>query len=287
MANKRMFNMKICDSDAFLDMPLSSQALYFHLNMRADDDGFVGNPKRIVRTIGANEDDLKLLIAKRFVLSFEDGVIVIKHWKMHNCIQKDRYHPTVYQDELKMLYEKDNKSYTFDSEKGERIQNVSNMETKRIQNVSSDLGLDLDLDSDSDLGLDSDSDLDLTVSKDTVCQTEVRQVIDNWNDLRIYGIKPISKISSSSKRYKSLTARIREYGIEDVLKAIDKIRVSDFLQGKNNNGWMITFDWFVLPNNFPKVLEGNYDNKKPDNNNQDDPLAGLGDSEWARKWREA
>ena len=79
MANKRMFTMHIVDSDAFLDMPLSTQALYFHLNMRADDDGFLGNPKRIQRLIGASDDDLKILIAKRFVLAFEDGVIVIKH----------------------------------------------------------------------------------------------------------------------------------------------------------------------------------------------------------------
>lgn len=73
MANKRMFNIKIVDSDAFLDMPLSAQCLYFHLNMRADDDGFVGNPKRIQRLVGASEDDLKLLIAKRFLLTFENN----------------------------------------------------------------------------------------------------------------------------------------------------------------------------------------------------------------------
>ena len=79
MAEKRMFTKKIVDSDAFLDMPLSTQALYFHLNMQADDDGFVNNPKKIQRVIGASADDLKLLIAKRFVLGFESGIIVVKH----------------------------------------------------------------------------------------------------------------------------------------------------------------------------------------------------------------
>ena len=112
MADKRMFTQKIIDSDAFLDMPLSSQALYFHLNMRADDDGFVNNPKRIQRTVGASEDDLKLLIAKRFVIGFDSGVIVIKHWKMHNTLRKDRYNPTQYQEELQMLALKENNSYT-------------------------------------------------------------------------------------------------------------------------------------------------------------------------------
>ena len=112
MAEKRMFTQKIIDSDAFLEMPLSTQSLYFHLNMRADDDGFINNPKKIQRMIAASEDDLKLLIAKRFVLCFESGVIVIKHWRMHNTLQKDRYKPTQYQDEYSSLAIKDNRSYT-------------------------------------------------------------------------------------------------------------------------------------------------------------------------------
>ena len=112
MAERRMFTQKIIDSDAFLDMPLSTQSLYFHLNMRADDDGFVNNPKRIQRTIGASEDDLKLLIAKRFVIGFENGVIVIKHWRMHNTLRKDRYNPTQYQEEFALLDVKDNSAYT-------------------------------------------------------------------------------------------------------------------------------------------------------------------------------
>lgn len=112
MAERRMFTQKIIDSDAFLDMPLSAQSLYFHLNMRADDDGFVNNPKKIQRMIGASEDDLKILIAKRFILTFETGVIVIKHWRMHNLLRKDRYNPTVYQEEYQMLAVKDNGAYT-------------------------------------------------------------------------------------------------------------------------------------------------------------------------------
>lgn len=112
VAEKRMFTQKIVDSDAFLDMPLSTQALYFHLNMRADDDGFINNPKRIQRTIGASEDDLKLLIAKRFCICFENGVIVIKHWRMHNTLKKDRHKPTQYQDQMALLEVKGNNAYT-------------------------------------------------------------------------------------------------------------------------------------------------------------------------------
>lgn len=105
-----------------------------------------------------------------------------------------------------------------------------------------------------------------TVSKDTVRQTDVRHVMDAWNSLVDCGIKPIQKISSSSKRYSSLMARIREYGIDEVINAIEKIRHSKFLQGKSGGRrqWIITFDWFVLPSNFPKVLEGNYDDEVQD-----------------------
>ena len=103
MAERRMFAKTIIDSDAFLDMPMSSQALYFHLAMRADDDGFVNSPKRIQRLIGAADDDLKVLIAKQFVIAFENGIIVIKHWKMHNYIRTDRYKPTIYENEKSTL----------------------------------------------------------------------------------------------------------------------------------------------------------------------------------------
>ena len=107
-----MFAKTIIDSDAFVDMPLSTQALYFHLSMRADDDGFINNPKRIQRMIGCADDDIKLLVAKRFILPFDSGVVVIKHWKIHNYIRNDRYKETVYQDEKAQLALKDNGAYT-------------------------------------------------------------------------------------------------------------------------------------------------------------------------------
>ena len=110
--------MKIVDSDAFLDMPTSAQALYFHLGIRADDDGFVNNPKKIQRFVGAAEDDLKLLIAKRFIIPFDSGVCVIKHWLMHNTLRKDRYTPTVYLEEKATLYKKSNGAYSLNPEHG-------------------------------------------------------------------------------------------------------------------------------------------------------------------------
>ena len=111
MADRRMFSKTITDTDAFLDMPLSAQALYFHLALHADDDGFVGNPKRIQKMINASDDDAKLLILKHFILTFESGVIVIKHWKIHNYIQSDRYKETTYNKEKSTLMLDDKKAY--------------------------------------------------------------------------------------------------------------------------------------------------------------------------------
>lgn len=132
MAERRMFAKTIIDSDAFLDMPLSTQALYFHLSMRADDDGFINNPKKIQRMIGAADDDLKVLVTKKFIIPFESGIVVIKHWKIHNYIRNDRYKETVYKEEKGLLYEKDNKAYTLSETEGMTlgIPNDNQMETQ-------------------------------------------------------------------------------------------------------------------------------------------------------------
>ena len=124
MAERRMFAKTIIDSDVFIDMPQSTQNLYFHLSMRADDEGFINNPKKIMRMIGSSEDDLKILLSKRYLLSFESGVVVIKHWKIHNYIQNDRFKPTLYQEEKTQLITKENKSYT---------EQFKNLDTKCVQ----------------------------------------------------------------------------------------------------------------------------------------------------------
>lgn len=126
MANRRMFSLDVIDTDIFLDLPISSQALYFHLGMRADDDGFVSSPKKVTAMIGANQDDLKLLIGKGFVIALEGGVVVIRHWKQNNYIQNDRRKNTIYQSQLATLtvnsgiYEVDTQC----------IQTVSRMDTQ-------------------------------------------------------------------------------------------------------------------------------------------------------------
>jgi hypothetical protein len=125
MAARRMFSLKIIDTDAFLEMPVTSQCLYFHLSLRADDDGFVASPRKILKMIGSNEDDLKILVAKKFIIPFDSGICVIKHWRIHNYIQSDRYHATIYKDELNQLDTSENGSYDIKC-----IQNVSRMDTE-------------------------------------------------------------------------------------------------------------------------------------------------------------
>lgn len=160
MADRRMFSKKIIDSDAFLDMPLTTQALYFHLSMRADDDGFVANAKRIKTMIGASDDDLKLLIVKRFVLTFESGVVVIKHWRIHNYIQKDRYTPTTYVEEKSTLSLDAKNAYT------ECIHDVSNLDTQdRVR-------LELEL-----------NNVSKNVDKDNTACARAREELESYDDI--------------------------------------------------------------------------------------------------------
>jgi hypothetical protein len=137
MAERRMFAKTIIDSDAFLEMPATAQLLYFHLSMRADDDGFINNCKSIMRNTGSKEDDLKILLAKKFVIIFDSGIVVIKHWRIHNYIQNDRKHETKYKQELESLELDENKAYRMP--KSQCIQVVSEMDTE-VRLVQDSLG---------------------------------------------------------------------------------------------------------------------------------------------------
>ena len=136
MASRRMFSKSITETDAFLDMPASSRALYFHLGMNADDDGFVDSPRRIMRASGATEDDMRVLVSKRYVILFDTGIVVIRHWKMHNYIQKDRYRKTIYEHERSFLDVTRTKEYVLMGETEALavspacIQDVSNMDSQ-------------------------------------------------------------------------------------------------------------------------------------------------------------
>ncbi len=237
MANRRMFSLKVIDTDLFLDMPASTQLLYFHLSLRADDDGFVASPKKIQKIVGCGDDDFKLLIAKQFIIPFDTGICVIRHWRIHNYIQNDRYNPTLYQCEKNML-ETNNGAYEINVDT-ECIQDVSNLDTQvRLGKVS----------------LEIEKEIDNT-------RISWRDILTTWNDLPS-PIKPIRAITD--RRKDKIKARINSLKLkqEDIIQAIKNIKLSSFLQGKNSKRWIVDFDWlFMDDTRFSRVFEGKYQDK--------------------------
>lgn len=142
MGNHRMFSNTLTDSDSFLEMPLSTQALYFHLGMKTDDEGFVGNPKKTIRSVNCTEDDFQPLVTKGYVICFESGVVVITHWHIHNKIRKDRFKDTIYQDEKKHLTLSESGVYSLKAEYVNQVStscqpSVNQTETQGKQNNQS------------------------------------------------------------------------------------------------------------------------------------------------------
>lgn len=251
MAEKRMFSKTIVLTDAFNEMPLSARCLYFTLGMVADDDGFVSAPKGIMRQIGASQDDLNILLMKRYLLAFESGVIVIKHWRINNYLRSDRYTETTYIEEKETL--------TLDA-KGAYVE----LDHHACLPSGIPPGIPREDKRREDQYSTEENSTDLTLSDESVCRPEdVRRVFDAWQTL---GIQRLRKVpDSTTNTGKMLRARIRDYGIDAVLEAVEIVRGSDFLMGKVKD-FQITFDWFVRPNNFLNIVNGKYENReKPDN----------------------
>ena len=264
MAEKRMFTQKIVDSDAFLDMPLSTQALYFHLNMMADDDGFVNNPKKIQRMIGASEDDLKLLIAKRFLLAFENGVVVIKHWRMHNLLRKDRYNPTQYQEQMAMLTLKQNGSYTENAEIP-MIQEHGNQMATTWQPDGNQMATTWQPDDNHMAPQDR-------IGKDSIGKVRIDKVSIDYDGIKdaynsLCPSLPAVKSLSDARR-KAIKARLNSYTVDELNEAFMKAEASDFLKGKNDRNWRANFDWILKDANIAKILDGLYDNRQARSQNK-------------------
>lgn len=237
MAQKRMFTMKIVDSDAFLEMPLSTQCLYFHLNMRADDDGFVGNPRKILRMIGASEDDLKILIAKKFLLWFDTGIVVIKHWWMHNTLAKDRYTETSYIEEKSELNIKENKSYTL-SEEGNQLVlkkcNDNKMLTNCYQNDNTDLDkISIDKISKDNINTQNPDKKTTNTTKKKNPKAELFDRVDSFTqnqELRDILKKYLKFKLTSSKinleQWDIQLNNLAKFANGDILKAINQVTIS-------------------------------------------------------------
>lgn len=273
MAERRMFTQKIVDSDAFLDMPLSTQALYFHLNMRADDDGFVNNPKKIQRMIGASEDDLKLLIAKRFILAFENGVIVIKHWRMHNLLRKDRYNPTQYQEQMSRIELKDNGAYTEKCVEVPEICDSENVATRWQPNGNQmatqySIGKD-SIVKDSINNILSSSDESEQPAKQEkpirhkygeyknvlLTDDEMQKLKTEYSDYEERIERLSSYVASTGKKYKNHFATIRNWARKDAEKQQGRKEPVPAWMSKNrfNNFEQRTYDWKEMEKNLLDV----------------------------------
>ena len=246
MAEKRMFAKSIIDTDAFLSMPLSAQALYFHLCMRADDDGFVSNPRKIQRMISCADDDLKLLIAKRYILVFDSGVIVIKHWRIHNYIRKDTYHETLYLEEKSSLFEKPDGAYT-----DHPLIDPSRARDELVTDPSTQYRLDK-------IRLDKGSKDNTSVSPATDYEQIRQSFIANCPSLP----RPNAAEKWTAGRKKAIRdKKITDDEFSEVFKRVER---SDFLTGRKT-GWHCSLDWILKPANWQKINEGNYDNHGPEN----------------------
>ena len=231
MAERRMFSKKIIDSDAFLDMPATAQLLYFHLSMRADDDGFVNKPKTIMRMIGSKDDDIKLLFAKKFLIPFDSGIVVIKHWKIHNYIAKDRYKETTYKEEKATLSLDENNSYTT------CIQSVNSLHTQVREGKES---------------------IDKNSIEEERKDEQAQQIADLFNSL-CPSFSTIQVISETMK--KDIAETLKLYTDEQIKTAFTKAEQSSFLKGKNERKWKASFAWLIKAENIAKVLNGQYDDQ--------------------------
>lgn len=269
MAERRMFAKTIIDSDAFLDMPLTTQALYFHLSMRADDDGFINNPKKIMRMIGASDDELRLLVAKSFIIPFESGVCVIKHWKIHNYLRSDRYKPTVYVEEKSMLNIKENKAYSI-----KPLEETTGIPLGIPDGIPADNQWDTQVRLGKDrlgkvrIGQESIGEFEGATDQDQDPPDDERpappphhvpyeQIKSLYND--ICTSLPRCTAMSDARR-KAIKARFASgYTLEDFRQLFTKAEASSFMRGANSRNWRATFDWLLKDANMAKVLDGNYD----------------------------
>ena len=250
MGNHRMFANTIIDSDKFLDMPLSSQALYFHLGMKADDDGFVASPKKIVRSVNCTEDDLRLLIAKGFVIYFESGIIVITHWHIHNTIRKDRKKDTFFTEEKLLLKLDGNNVYTSKTQS-------DNLLTTNCQPNDNQMTAQGKVSKDK---LSKENNLTLmSTTVDAQPHFDYQSVVELFNSICV-SLPKVQKLTD--KRCKAIRNAYKLLGTVTFDELFGKVEKSDFLTGRTGKWSGCGFDWILLPSNLTKIIEGNYDNKQ-------------------------
>ena len=276
MAERRMFSKRIIESARFLRMPASSRLLYFDLGMRADDDGVV-EAYTVIRATGATEDDFKILVAKNFLKVLnEDLVSYITDWSENNRIRPDRKIDSIYKGLLIQVLpdvELVEKRERADYKTSKITYSVQNVDEKAVNTEQKNLScmdwttkgqpkdnqwttngrhrIGKDRIGKSSIGEGSVE--GGRTNKFVLCEADASRIIHSWNDLGISSVKSIS-----NSRLTLVKARIENYGLDAFIETVKSIKQCPFLLGQNERGWVITFDWFIKPSNFAKVLEGNY-----------------------------
>lgn len=246
-----MFAKSIVLSDAFLDMPMSARCLYFTLSMFADDDGFVSSPKGIMRQCGASEDDLKVLLSKRYVLAFESGVIVIKHWRINNFLRKDRHVKTTYQEELASLTLDEKGAYVEFGQpsNGQPYIGQPSIEENSIDKNSIDV---YEVSSNTKVYTEDET------SVDELSEETIQLITDTWNRQEIvYKIR--FKIKPLTNYYDRIRVILRDHTLKEFLEAIESLKEQDWLVKRwKERNIFVDFKWFTEPEAFNNVISGRY-----------------------------
>ena len=258
MARKRMFDNEVINQDSFFDLPKEAIALYFLLGMNADDEGFVA-PKRILRLYGISEDNLKVLVAKSYVIKFETGVIVITDWKRNNYLDKNKVVETIYQKEKKLIdYNEQTQKYQWLNQSLTEVKPELNESLRSIEENS------IEENSIEENSIDNKS--SIVVAEGEITDKEIEPDINNKKKIpydeivKLYhqiclSLPKVIKLTESRK--KTIKARYEEYDrdIGVFRKVFQYAEDNDFYKGNNNNNWKADFDWLISPNKMIKILE--------------------------------
>ena len=255
MASRRMFSTRLINSARFLKMPVSTQCLYFHLGLHADDDGIV-EAYTVMNSIGATEDDLKVLVSKGFVIVLnEDLVTYITDWKENNKLRADRKVDSIYKDLLLQVVP--------DAKLLEKKQRADTKKTSGgllMDNQWTDNGQPMDgqWTTNGQHRIGKDRLVEDRIGKDRIGEVNYNGIIDAYNTFCV-SFPRVTSLSDARK--KAIRARLNTYSEAEIIEAFRKAEASDFLKGKNNRDWQANFDWIMKDSNLAKVLDGNYDNR--------------------------
>ena len=249
MANRRMFAKTVIETDKFMGMPISTQCLYFHLLLQGDDEGFVANPRQIMRQLGASEDDMKILIAKEYVIAFDSGVIVIREWFIHNQLRRDRFTPTVHKEKT-MLNLNDDKIYRLLPSGVDSSGNQ--LATNGCQNANNRLPQYSRVEySRGKYRIDEDR-------EDGLATNLIDVILSLYHEI-CSSMPPVKVVTPQREKAMKEMYALLGNDLEAIKEYFQKCADTPFLCGKNKDGWRANLDFLLDPDKCAHIMEGKYD----------------------------